>query len=176
MCVFVSLFFFFLLICLFFFFSDTATTEIYTLSLHDALPILLVEHAERFGLTQLHQLRGRVGRGSKQSYCILIAYDPITAEARRRLDTMVETIDGFKIAEVDLELRGPGEYFGTKQHGLPDLKIADVVKDLNILKAARTEAFRLAQEDPQLLQHKDLGVRHYFVKNYRDKFDLAWVG
>lgn len=138
--------------------------------------LMLVEHAERFGLTQLHQLRGRVGRGSKQSYCILIAYDPMTAEARRRLDTMVETIDGFRIAEVDLELRGPGEYFGTKQHGLPDLKIADVVKDLNILKAARAEAFRLAQEDPQLLEHKDIGVRHYFVKNYRDKFDLAWVG
>ena len=138
--------------------------------------IMLIEHAERFGLTQLHQLRGRVGRGSKQSYCILIGYDPLTAEAKRRLETMTETSDGFKIAEVDLDLRGPGEYFGTKQHGLPDLKIADVVKDLNILRAARDEAFALANEDPQLAKKNTLGVRHHFVKDYKDRFDLAWVG
>ena len=138
--------------------------------------IMLIEHAERFGLTQLHQLRGRVGRGSKQSYCILIAYGQLSDEAKTRLDTMVATNDGFKIAEVDLKIRGPGEFFGTRQHGMPELKIADVVKDMKILQVARKEAFRLAKEDPQLLRHEDLGARHYFMKNYRDKYDLAWVG
>jgi ATP-dependent DNA helicase RecG len=138
--------------------------------------IMIVEHAERFGLTQLHQLRGRVGRGQQQSYCILISYEPTTAEAKRRLETMVDTTDGFKLAEVDLELRGPGEYFGTKQHGLPDLKIADVVRDFEILKAARKEAFDLAEQDPQLAQKSTMGIRRHFVKDYKDKFDLAWVG
>jgi len=138
--------------------------------------LMIVEHAERFGLTQLHQLRGRVGRGPKQSYCILIAYGQINAEAKKRLDTMQATNDGFKIAEMDLQLRGPGEFFGTKQHGLPELRIADVVKDIKILYAAREEAFRIVREDPQLLRQEDLGTRHYFVKNYKDKYDLAWVG
>jgi ATP-dependent DNA helicase RecG len=138
--------------------------------------VMIVEHAERFGLTQLHQLRGRVGRGEKQSHCILIAYGEITTEAMKRLDTMVATNDGFKIAEMDLKLRGPGEFFGTRQHGLPELRIADVIKDTKILYAAREEAFRIVREDPQLLRQEDLGTRHYFVKNYKDKYDLAWVG
>jgi len=138
--------------------------------------IMLIEHAERFGLTQLHQLRGRVGRGSKQSYCILIAYGRLSDEAKTRLDTMVATSDGFKIAEVDLELRGPGEFFGTRQHGLPELKIADVVKDMKILHVARKEAFRLVKEDPHLRRQMDLGTRYYFLKNYKDNFDLARVG
>lgn len=138
--------------------------------------IMIIEHAERFGLTQLHQLRGRVGRGHKQSYCILIGYEPITAEAKRRLEAMVETTDGFKLAEVDLELRGPGEYFGTKQHGLPDLKIANVVRDFEILKAARKEAFDLAHNDPQLAKKSTMGIRRHFITDYKDKFDLAWIG
>jgi ATP-dependent DNA helicase RecG len=137
---------------------------------------MVIEHAERFGLTQLHQLRGRVGRGSKQSFCILIGYGQLSDDARNRLDAMTSTTDGFKIAEMDLELRGPGEFFGTKQHGLPDLKIADIVHDLNVLHAARDEAFRLVREDPQLLKNEDLGTRHYFVRNFRDSYDLAWVG
>ena len=138
--------------------------------------IMIIEHAERFGLTQLHQLRGRVGRGSKQSYCILVGYGEFSAEGKKRLDTMVETNDGFKIAEVDLDLRGPGEFFGTRQHGMPELKLADVTKDIKILYKAREEAFKLAQEDPQLLKSDDMATRHYFIKNYRDKYDLAWVG
>jgi len=138
--------------------------------------IMVVEHAERFGLTQLHQLRGRVGRGDLQSYCILIGYGNLSAEARKRLDTMAATNDGFKLAEIDLELRGPGEFFGTKQHGLPDLRIADVVRDIHLLRRARKEAFTLVENDPRLSQEEMLGTRHYFLRNYRDKYDLAWVG
>lgn len=138
--------------------------------------IMVVEHAERFGLTQLHQLRGRVGRGSEQSYCVLIAYGELNEDAKTRLNTITGTTDGFKIAEVDLKLRGPGEFFGTRQHGLPELKIADLVQDVDILLQARDEAFRLVREDPQLLDLKDIGVRHYFTRSYRDKFELAQVG
>ena len=137
--------------------------------------IMIIEHAERFGLTQLHQLRGRVGRGKKQSYCILVARPPITDDARIRLETMAATNDGFKIADMDLKLRGPGEFFGTKQHGLPELKVADVVADIDILRKARDEAFRLVADDPHLRSTPDLGTRRYFIKNYRDKYDLAWV-
>ncbi len=138
--------------------------------------IMVIEHAERFGLTQLHQLRGRVGRGEKQSHCILIAYGQPTPEARRRLQTLVETDDGFRIAEVDMELRGPGEYFGTRQHGLPELTLADVSKDFAALSAARDEAFRLVAADPQLRKAEHLSLREYFLKHYREKFDLASVG
>ncbi len=138
--------------------------------------VMVVEHAERFGLTQLHQLRGRVGRGSKQSYCILIAYGQLTAEARTRLDTLAHTNDGFKIAEVDLKLRGPGEFFGTRQHGLPELKLADPSVDMKLLQLARDEAFRLIEEDPNLRGQQVLGTRYYFMKNFKERFGLAWVG
>jgi len=138
--------------------------------------LMVIEHAERFGLTQLHQLRGRVGRGEKQSYCILIAYGQISAEAKTRLQTLARTNDGFRIAEVDLQLRGPGEFFGTRQHGLPELRIADPNTDLQLLMDARQEAFQLVEEDPQLTRQVDLATRRHFVKNYQEKFGLAWVG
>ena len=138
--------------------------------------IMVVEHAERFGLTQLHQLRGRVGRGDLQSYCILIGYGKLSVEAKKRLETMAATTDGFKLAEIDLELRGPGEFFGTKQHGLPDLRIANVVRDIQLLRQARKEAFTLVNNDPRLSREEMMGTRHYFLRNYRDKYDLAWVG
>ena len=102
--------------------------------------VMVVEHAERFGLSQLHQLRGRVGRGAQQSYCVLLASDKQTEVARERLGIMEETNDGFKIAEKDLELRGPGEIMGTRQAGLPEFRIANLVRDLDILQAARREA------------------------------------
>ncbi len=145
--------------------------------------IMVIEHAERFGLTQLHQLRGRVGRGEKKSYCILIA-DPaekqngedLSADTRKRLETMVATSDGFRIAEVDLELRGPGEFFGTRQHGLPELKIADIVKDAKTLFAARDEAFALVKQDPLLKKTEHTAIREHLLKQYRDRLEFVHIG
>lgn len=110
--------------------------------------IMVIENAERFGLAQLHQLRGRIGRGKYQSFCILVS-EMKTENAKERLGIMAETTDGFKLAEEDLKLRGPGQFFGSMQHGLPDLKIADVLKDMDILLAARRAAMETMenQED-----------------------------
>lgn len=112
--------------------------------------VMIVESAERFGLSQLHQLRGRVGRGADQSYCILLTSFKLSADAKTRLKTMVETSDGFKISEVDLKLRGPGNMMGTQQSGVLNLKIADVIKDTPILKQARNAAVELLGDDPNL--------------------------
>lgn len=112
--------------------------------------LMLIVHAERFGLAQLHQLRGRIGRGSYESYCLLIAYPPFGEDAKRRLKIMESTTDGFRIAEEDLDIRGPGEFFGTKQSGIPDLKIANIIRDIGILEAARRDAFTLVDADPSL--------------------------
>jgi len=112
--------------------------------------VMVVESAERFGLSQLHQLRGRVGRGARQSYCILISGNKLSDEARERLRTMVRTQDGFEIAEVDLKLRGPGDIQGTRQSGLPELKIADIARDAPILSLARTAAEQILRTDPHL--------------------------
>lgn len=111
--------------------------------------IMLIENAERFGLAQLHQLRGRVGRGSEQSYCVLIT-EAKTSYAKERAEIMKKTSDGFEIAEKDLELRGPGEFFGVRQHGLPELRLADLSKHSKILVTVRGEAERLLEEDPEL--------------------------
>ena len=112
--------------------------------------VMIIESAEKFGLSQLHQLRGRVGRGSDQSYCILMASHKLTNDAKTRLNTMVETTDGFKIAEVDLRLRGPGNLMGTQQSGVLNLKIADIIRDSDVLKMARYAAQDLLSEDPNL--------------------------
>lgn len=112
--------------------------------------VMLIEHAERFGLSQLHQLRGRVGRGQKQAYCILLS-EAKTAEAKQRLSAMTKTTDGFKIAEYDLLIRGPGEFFGTRQHGLPELKIGNLLTDREILNVARKEAFSYLEKNPNLI-------------------------
>ena len=112
--------------------------------------MMLIVHAERFGLAQLHQLRGRVGRGGSQSYCFLLAYEPRGEDARQRLDIMVKSNDGFRIAEEDLIIRGPGEFFGTRQAGMPDLKIANIIRDARLLEVARKEAFALIDNDPEL--------------------------
>ncbi len=138
--------------------------------------IMVIENAERFGLTQLHQLRGRVGRGSEQSYCILIAKPPLTPEAVTRLNTMIQTTDGFKIAEVDLKLRGPGEFFGTRQHGLPELKIADPIEDGALLMEAREEAFKLAPNHAEFAETVAALSHNPLFQNYRDKLELTRIG
>jgi ATP-dependent DNA helicase RecG len=102
--------------------------------------VMVIEHAERFGLAQLHQLRGRIGRGAAKSYCILMTGGKVSEEGQRRLDAMVKTNDGFKIAELDLELRGPGEFFGTRQAGLPSFRVANIIRDAQLLEAAKREA------------------------------------
>jgi ATP-dependent DNA helicase RecG len=112
--------------------------------------VMLIEGADRFGLAQLHQFRGRVGRGQHQSYCLLLAETP-SAEARERLSLMERLRDGFKLADEDLRLRGPGEFFGTRQSGLPDLKMAKL-SDIELLELARREAIRLFNADPYLKQ------------------------
>lgn len=120
--------------------------------------IMVIEHAERFGLAQLHQLRGRIGRGAEQSNCLLFA-EPASLEAKKRLEVFTRTNDGFIIAEEDLKLRGPGELFGTRQHGLPDLKVADLVRDLPLLVQAREDAFRLVETDATLKKFPTLKGR-----------------
>src|SRR5437762_6876738 len=102
--------------------------------------VMIVEHAERFGLSQLHQLRGRVGRDRHQSYCFLVYQSPLSEEARARLKGMTETTDGFEIAERDLLLRGPGDFFGTRQAGMPTFRLIDLVRDRELLECARSEA------------------------------------
>jgi ATP-dependent DNA helicase RecG len=123
--------------------------------------VMIIEHAERFGLSQLHQLRGRVGRGSAKSFCYLIGYPPISKIGRERLSTMVETTDGFVIAEKDLELRGPGEFFGTSQSGIPIFKHANIVRDRELLKTARSLAIEIINEDFELKEHKILAENYF---------------
>ena len=126
--------------------------------------VMIVESSERFGLSQLHQLRGRVGRGAEQSYCILMTGHKLSADAKTRLQTMVGTNDGFEIAEVDLNLRGPGDLMGTQQSGILNLKIADIVKDSHILKTAREYAKKLLTEDPELKQEKNKMIRYTYAQ------------
>ncbi len=136
--------------------------------------MMIIEGADRFGLAQLHQLRGRVGRGSHQSYCVLIA-DPKTAEARERLMIMQKYSDGFALAEKDLELRGPGEFFGTRQHGMPDLKVANPIADLAILERARAEAMRLVEEDPHLRLPEHQALRQAVKERLGEQFGFILV-
>jgi ATP-dependent DNA helicase RecG len=102
--------------------------------------VMVIEHADRFGLAQLHQLRGRIGRGAAKSYCVLMRGEKVSEEGERRLDAMVRSNDGFQIAELDLELRGPGEFFGTKQAGIPSFRVANIIRDRQLLEAAKREA------------------------------------
>ena len=110
---------------------------------------MVVENAERFGLSQLHQLRGRVGRGVHKSWCVLMARDP-TEEAKQRLRVLVKTSDGFAVAEEDLKLRGPGDFFGSRQHGLPEMHIAELTGSMDTLKEAQEAAKELIRRDPAL--------------------------
>ncbi len=126
--------------------------------------VMVIESAERFGLSQLHQLRGRVGRGNDQSHCILMSSHKLSSEAKTRLETMTATTDGFQIAEVDLKLRGPGDLMGTQQSGVLQLKIADIIKDNQWLKTARNDAQVLLREDPRLEAQKNTSLRQTLAK------------
>jgi ATP-dependent DNA helicase RecG len=138
--------------------------------------VMLIEHAERFGLSQLHQLRGRVGRGPWKSYCILLTSGSLGEEAQRRVDAMVATTDGFKIAEADLDLRGPGEFFGTRQSGLPEFRVADLLRDAPLLEDARREALAIVGADAELRAPAHRGLRQALLARWRGKLALASVG
>ncbi|MBT4345536.1 MAG: ATP-dependent DNA helicase RecG [Flavobacteriales bacterium] len=131
--------------------------------------VMIIESAERFGLSQLHQLRGRVGRGSEQSYCMLVSGNKVSDEAKKRLQTMVDTNDGFRISEVDLEIRGPGDMMGTKQSGILDFKIANIVTDNKILHFARNEAKILLDEDENLENADNINIARYYRPYARER-------
>ncbi len=134
--------------------------------------VMIIESAERFGLSQLHQLRGRVGRGAEQSYCILMSSHKLSADAKTRLETMVRTSDGFEIAEVDLKLRGPGDMMGTQQSGVLNLRIADIVKDSEILKIARSYALQTLKTDPNLVADENTPIKNTYEQLV--KFRNIW--
>jgi len=138
--------------------------------------VMLIEHPERFGLAQLHQLRGRVGRGADVSYCILMMpfiQDPNIVE---RLKFFERTDDGFQLAEKDLEIRGPGEVLGVRQHGLPDLKLADIQEDRVLLFKARDEAFALVADDPRLVKPENRIFKETLERRYKGREELLRVG
>jgi len=138
--------------------------------------IMIIEHAERFGLSQLHQLRGRIGRGERQSYCILIYGQKVSKEGQYRLRKMAETNDGFEIAEADLELRGPGDFLGTKQSGLPEFRVADIVEDQWILEQAKTEAWKLINQDLSLEKSEHQELKKVFMPYYKERSKLYGIG
>jgi ATP-dependent DNA helicase RecG len=133
--------------------------------------IMLVEQVERFGLSALHQLRGRVGRGAAKSYCFLCG-NPKTDVAKARVKAMLETTDGFKIAEIDLKLRGPGEFYGAKQSGLPEFRLADIMRDEAILLQSREAAFALLKDDPKLENADNQKLRQEIFRKYGKYFGL----
>ncbi|MHC4423407.1 MAG: ATP-dependent DNA helicase RecG, partial [Planctomycetota bacterium] len=136
--------------------------------------IMVIEGADRFGLAQLHQLRGRIGRGEAKSYCLLFA-ETESETAKSRLEIMTRSNDGFEISEYDLRLRGPGELFSARQHGLPDLKIANVVDDYELLVMARKNAFELVSQDPMLVKSEHASIRQALLAKFGDSLGLADV-
>jgi ATP-dependent DNA helicase RecG len=138
--------------------------------------IMVVENAERFGLSQLHQLRGRIGRSSYQSYCILVHSKDISEEAQKRINTLVNYNDGFKISEVDLDMRGPGDFFGTRQSGLPEFKFSNIVRDIDILKRARNDAIEVIKEDPDLVKTENHVLKKTLLHRWNEEFNLSSVG
>lgn len=136
--------------------------------------LMVIEHAERFGLSQLHQLRGRVGRGADRSTCVLVRHGRPSKEGRARIDAMVSTQDGFIIAERDLEIRGPGDFFGTRQWGMPTFRVSHLLRDRDLLESARDEAHRYADRvdtDPAAG-----ALRAFLAERWAERFGLARVG
>jgi ATP-dependent DNA helicase RecG len=139
--------------------------------------VMVVEHAERFGLSQLHQLRGRIGRGAAQSYCVLMTGGKVTPEAQERLDAMVRTQNGFEMAELDLQLRGPGEFFGTKQAGMPNFRVANLLRDRDVLELARSEARAvLAGPNEQITQQEMTNAVTHLRAHWNRRYGLVEVG
>jgi len=138
--------------------------------------VMLIEHADRFGLAQLHQLRGRVGRGAEQSYCLLVASRNYSEDASRRLQVMVETNNGFRIAEADLEIRGPGEFLGTRQAGVPDFRVANLLRDARMLDVARQEAFDYAQKNNYLDSPSCSKIKAELLYRWGGRLELAGIG
>ena len=139
--------------------------------------VMVIEHAERFGLAQLHQLRGRIGRGAAKSFCVLVTGGKVTAEAEQRLDTMVRTTDGFEIAETDLQLRGPGEFFGTRQAGLPGFRVANLLRDRELLEAARREAAVVVSgKDPEVSPLEVSRALVHLRSHWQRRYGLVEVG
>jgi ATP-dependent DNA helicase RecG len=139
--------------------------------------VMVIEHAERFGLSQLHQLRGRIGRGAAKSFCVLITGGKVTPEAEQRLDTMVRTTDGFEIAETDLQLRGPGEFFGTRQAGLPGFRVANLIRDREMLEAARREAMTVVSGgDKEVTQAEVSRALVHLRSHWQRRYGLVEVG
>jgi ATP-dependent DNA helicase RecG len=137
--------------------------------------VMLVEHADRFGLAQLHQLRGRVGRGAHQSYCFLMSPSRLSEEGRQRLEALVKSHDGFVIAEEDMRIRGPGEFFGTRQWGPADLRVANLIRDAKILEEAREEAALVLQRDPALARGDHGELRAALFRRWGQKLELASI-
>ena len=135
--------------------------------------VMVIEQAERFGLAQLHQLRGRVGRGAEQSYCILVT-GKLNDAGRERIRTMVDSNDGFYIAEMDLKLRGPGEFFGTKQSGLPALRIGNIIRDQDVLEVARSEAQAFIANPPSAEELRR--AVNYIRQHWQRRYALVQVG
>ncbi|MCX7817262.1 MAG: ATP-dependent DNA helicase RecG [Syntrophales bacterium] len=138
--------------------------------------LMIVEHAERFGLSQLHQLRGRVGRGDTPSTCILLAHQTGTEDAMKRLSVMEKTNNGFKIAEEDLLIRGPGDFAGTKQSGFPEFRVADIVRDFRILEEARADAFAVVDADPLLEKNEHRALREVLLNRWSNRLELIDIG
>jgi len=139
--------------------------------------VMVIEHAERFGLSQLHQLRGRIGRGAAQSYCVLMTGARVSPEAQQRLDAMVRTQNGFEIAEMDLQQRGPGEFFGTRQAGMPDFRVANLLRDRDILELARKQArFVLEGSNEHITQQHIANAVMHLRTHWNRRYGLVEVG
>lgn len=137
--------------------------------------LMVIEHSERFGLSQLHQLRGRVGRGVHRSRCILLTPGKLSEDGERRLRVMESTSDGFRIAEADLEIRGPGDFLGTRQSGMPDFRVASILRDGVILEQARAAAFELLEHDSELRSSEGQRIKAELLRRWGTRLELAGV-